>query len=248
MCPVHRHYQVGPEVPMPSDSSTHAATPPHRLPPVLWIGGAQWAGKTTVAWHLARRYPLISYDYDYHDARAHSDRARADPERYPRFHKLLHTIERDPDAIWVRPDAAQRAAATRRIWDERFRMVLDDLEKMPSGVTVLAEGWGLRPDFVAPLLSSPRQAIFLVPTEEFRQHQLAGALPRAAQFPNLRVTDRERAQRNRVERDRLLAHDVVERAEALGLRVVHVDGSLGPEQMRALVEEHFRPFLPTWIY
>jgi adenylylsulfate kinase-like enzyme len=30
------------------------------LPTVLWIGGAQWAGKTTVAWLLARRYPLIS--------------------------------------------------------------------------------------------------------------------------------------------------------------------------------------------
>lgn len=220
---------------------------PRSLPPVLWIGGAQWAGKSTVAWHLALRYPLVSYSYDYHDARVHSERARADPDRYPRFHELLATLDRDPDAIWVRPDPAQRVATTRCIWDERFRMVLDDLAAMPAGVTVLAEGWGLRPRFVAPLIDSPRQAIFLVPTEEFRQHQLA-TMPRAGQFPIPGVTDPEVVQRKRVERDRLLAHEVVEQAEALGLRVVHVDGTLGPEQMRALVEEHFKPYLPAWIY
>jgi hypothetical protein len=217
------------------------------LPPVLWIGGAQWAGKSTVAWHLAVRYSLIQYSYDYHDSRAHAERARADPERYPRFHELLAALARDPDEVWVTPEAHEVADWTRRIWSETFDMVLDDLEKLPPGVTILAEGWGLRPDFVAPLLSSPRQAIFLVPTEEFRQHQLA-TLPRAGSFARRGETDPERAQRNRVERDRLLAHEVVEQAEALGLRVVHVDGSVGPEQMRALVEEHFRPFLPTWIY
>lgn len=220
---------------------------PRSLPSVLWIGGAQWAGKTTVARHLAMRYPLISYSYDYHDARAHSDRARANPERYPRLHDVLATLDRDADAIWVRSTPHEMAARTRQVWLERFDMVLDDLAAMPPAVTVIAEGWGLRPDFVAPRIDSPRQAIFLAPTEEFRQQQLA-KLPRAGQFIPRGESDPERAQRNRVERDRLLAHEVVERAEALGLRVVHVDGSLGPEQMRELVEEHFKPYLPAWIY
>src|SRR5688572_12257298 len=131
--------------PLPSVTSPRLADRP-----VLWIGGAQWAGKTTVARLLSMRYPLICYSYDYHDARAHSERARIDPDRYPRFHELLATLERDPDAVWVRPDPAQRAATTQHIWDERFRMVLDDLALLPAGVTVLAEGWGLRRDFVAP--------------------------------------------------------------------------------------------------
>ena len=56
------------------------------------------------------------------------------------------------------------------------------------------------------------------------------------------------AQRNRIERDRLLAIEVVEQAEALGLRVIHVDGEGGPAPTLALVEEHFRPYLPAWIY
>lgn len=40
----------------------------------LWIGGGQWAGKSTIARNLARRYGLTAYHYDYHDARGHEDR------------------------------------------------------------------------------------------------------------------------------------------------------------------------------
>jgi hypothetical protein len=215
---------------------------------VLWLGGAQWAGKTTTAFLLCARYPLIRYAYDYHDARAHADRTRANPARYPDRHAWIAADDGgDRDANWVRREPHEMVESTRRTFAERFSMVLDDLAAMPSGVTVLAEGWGLRPEKVAPLIESPRQAIFLVPTEEFRQHQLA-TMPRARSFPVKGVSDPERAQRNRVERDRLLADDVVEQAGRLGLRVVHVDGKRDADQMVALVEEHFKPFLPTWIY
>jgi hypothetical protein len=40
----------------------------------LWIGGGQWAGKTTVAGLLTDRHHLVHYHYDYHDARGHEDR------------------------------------------------------------------------------------------------------------------------------------------------------------------------------
>jgi len=43
----------------------------------LWIGGGQWAGKSTVAGILAGRHGLTHYHYDYHDARAHQDRRLA---------------------------------------------------------------------------------------------------------------------------------------------------------------------------
>jgi hypothetical protein len=156
-------------------------------------------------------------------------------------------LDRDPEAFWVKKAPQEMAEITRRVWDDRFPMVLDDLAMVPAGATVLAEGWGLRPERVAPLIDSPRQAIFLVPTEEFRQHQLA-TLPRGRGFFIPGVSDPERAQRNRVERDRLLAEEVVAQADALGLRVVHVDGLGGEERIVSLVEEHFKPFLPNWIY
>lgn len=40
----------------------------------LWIGGGQWAGKSSAARILALRYGLTAYHYDYHDARGHDDR------------------------------------------------------------------------------------------------------------------------------------------------------------------------------
>jgi len=53
------------------------------------------------------------------------------------------------------------------------------------------------------------------------------------------VSDRERAQRNRVERDRLVAADAVRSAIALGIRVIEVDGSVPADEVADLVAEHF---------
>ncbi|UGQ15706.1 hypothetical protein LO772_30295 [Yinghuangia sp. ASG 101] len=41
---------------------------------MLWIGGAQWSGKTTVAEIIAEEHGLTVYHYDFHDARGHQDR------------------------------------------------------------------------------------------------------------------------------------------------------------------------------
>jgi hypothetical protein len=215
---------------------------------VLWIGGAQWAGKTSVAQLLAVRHPLILYAYDYHDARSHAERSLADPERFPNRHAFLTTLAHDPDALWVRPSPEEMAETARRSFRERFEMVLEDLGSLPPGLPVLAEGWGLRPELVAPVLTSARQAIFLVPSEEFVERQIE-RVPRAGGFnPDFAVSDPARAQRNRLARNHLLTLDVVETAARLGLRVVTVDGSAGVAELAAVVEEHFRPFLPRWRY
>jgi hypothetical protein len=214
---------------------------------VLWIGGGQWAGKTTVAHLLLARHPLLFYAYDYHDARSHADRSRADPRRYPSRHAFFLALDRHPDEAWVTPTPEAMAAGTLQSFVERFEMVVEDLLAMPAGPPILAEGWGLRPELVAPLLDSPRKALFLVPSEEFRQHQIR-TLPRASQVQALGVSDPERAQRNRVERDRILTRDVVASARRHGLRVIEVDGSLDAAGVAALAEEQFRPFLPRWLY
>ena len=214
---------------------------------MLWLGGAQWSGKSSVAKLLAVRHPLLLYAYDYHDARSHADRSRAHPNRFPQRHSWLAALDRDPDVVWVTPTPEQMAASALQSFAERFEMVLEDLRAMPGGPPVLAEGWGLRPDLVAPLLDSPRRAVFLVPSEEFRQSQLR-TLPRAGRFTAAGVSDPERAQRNRIVRDRLLAQDVVESARRLGLRVITVDGSQDVAGVAELVGEHFRPHLPSWLY
>lgn len=218
-----------------------------RLDEVLWIGGAQWAGKTTVARLLAARYPLVVYAYDYHDARSHTARARAEADRFPTFNAFLDGLDADPDSVWSAPSPAEMAEQMLAIFSERFQMVQEDVAALPDGTPVLAEGWGLRPDLVAPHLDLRERAIFLVPSESFRQSQLT-TLDRARCLDASGLRTPMRAQRNRVERDRVLADDVAERAVALNLPLIVVDGSENEAAIAARVAKQFRPYLPNWLY
>ena len=202
----------------------------------LWIGGGQWAGKTTVAGILAGRHGVTHYHYDYHDARGHEDRRIAARLRRGEPLESPH-----PDAVWVTPSPGEMAAVVLSGFPERFEWVLDDLRALVTPRPVLADGWGLRPELVVPVAGSPRQMIVLVPTEEFRRHQLA-VLPRAGTF-NAQVSDPVKAQRNRVARDGLIIQDVTENARRSGVRIIEVDGSRGAEAIAEMVADHFSPFL-----
>jgi hypothetical protein len=203
----------------------------------LWIGGGQWAGKSTVARILARRYGLTAYHYDYHDARGHDDRRIA---RRVRLGEPAHGP--DPGDIWVNTTPEQMAAATLAGFPVRFEWALDDLRGLVSGRPVIAEGWGLRPELVAPIIDSPRRMAVMVATEEFRQRQLRD-LPRAATFSQ-QVSDPARGQRNRLARDRIVAEDAASSARRLGIRVIEVDGTHDANAIAGIVADHFRPYLP----
>lgn len=206
---------------------------------VLWLGGGQWAGKTSVARELSARHGLHHYQYDYHDARGHYARAAAEPARFPRRFAFQQALADDPNRAWVTPTPRDLADWTLEICAERFQMVLEDLDALPRDRQVIAEGFGLRPDLVATQIEDPREALFLVPTEAFRRVQGA-RLERATSAPP-GVSDPARAVRNRWERDRLLAEDVVRSAALLGLTVIHVDGS---KSLSDVVHEAEMQFLP----
>ncbi|MFF5447704.1 hypothetical protein [Streptomyces sp. NPDC012888] len=203
----------------------------------LWIGGGQWAGKSTVARLLAVRYGVTAYHYDYHDARAHNDR------RIARRLALGEPVtEPDPDEVWVHTTPERMAAGTLAGFPVRFQWALDDLRALVSGRPVIAEGWGLRPELVAPVADSPRRMIVMVPTPGFRERQ-ARELPRAASLGHP-FSDPARAQANRLARDRLVAEDAVRTAHRLGIRVIEIDGSRDADAIAELVADHFGPYLP----
>lgn len=203
---------------------------------MLWIGGAQWAGKTTVSDLVAGRYGLTAYHYDYHDSRGHQDRRIA--------HRVMHGEPMaDPDAedVWINHGPRSMAAQVLAGFPARFEWALDDLRAWFTGRPAIAEGWGLRPELVAPLIDSPRRMVVLVPTEEFRQHQLS-TLPRALAV-DATVSDPALAQANRVARDRLIADDAVRSARRLGIRVIEVDGMRDATAVAAEVADVFAPYL-----
>jgi hypothetical protein len=150
--------------------------------------------------------------------------------------------EPDAESMWVRSTPEQMADHALAVFVERFEAVQDDLRALVSPRPIIADGWGLRPELVAPVTSSTRRMVVMVPTEEFRHHQLA-RLPRAGTISQ-KVSDPQLAQRNRIERDRLLAEDAVRNARRLGIRVIEVDGTRDARAMADVVADCFREFLP----
>jgi hypothetical protein len=203
---------------------------------LLWIGGAPDAGKTSIADLLAEKYQLQVYHFDRHEP-AHF--ARANPNHHPALF-AAHPARMTPDERWVRQPVERMVRQTIASWTERCGMAVADLLAMPKQPMIVAEGPGFFPECIAPLLHQPRQAIWLVPTEPFKQASAARRNKLTARFE---TSDPARAQRNWYARDLGLAAYVTQSVEAYGLTLLTVDGSRSLGAIAALVEAHFAPLL-----
>jgi hypothetical protein len=201
-----------------------------RLRHVLWIGGGTGAGKSSVAIALAERYRFERYNYDWHDSRDHAERTRAD--RHPHNATFLAMTL---DERWLLRTPRQMADETIGGFRERFEMVIDDLLLMPEHPQVVADGFGLLPELVDAVVESPRQAIFLLPTPEFR----VAALERRGWRTIEGTSDSDRARANRLARDGLLTEHIGESAARLGLSTIVVDGARALDEIATEVAKHF---------
>ena len=207
-----------------------------RLRHVLWIGGGPQAGKTTLSRLLAGKWDLKIYNIDWHAVREHAGRPGTAVAAFQRL---------SMDERWAVPSADQLLERSVTIWQDGFTLVLDDLLALPDSRTIVAEGPGAFPWCVAPLLSTARQAIFLVPTRERRDIVASrrwgvGQLER---FPG--VVEREQALSKVSARDALLDARIVSSCADLGLRCERVDGSRDLDDSLALLEDQFREHLPA---
>lgn len=205
---------------------------------VLWIGGATDSGKTSVARALAEKYGWQQYHLDRYDREvAPGHWARINPVRQP--HMTAH-IAKSMDDRWVNTSPAEMLGRWLEIARERFEMVLEDLGGLPATPMVVAEGYGLLPELVAPLISSTHQAIWLVSNEAFKRETYLRRVERGEKGAHQpERSDPERARENHIGRDLLIGEYVRERAEALGLRVVTIDGGRTLEEVVSLVDAHF---------
>jgi hypothetical protein len=190
---------------------------------VLWIGGGQGSGKSSIARALSRRFDLQLYVIDF--------RVWAHEPRMPdTAFKALSMDER-----WV--DATPRQmldwfVTTSR---HRFRLVLEDLATLPSSPVAVVEGPQLFPTSVSAVLRQPDQALFLVPDlEEQRERLLArGPIPG--------TSDGLRARANATERDLMITQRFGWEAADLRLTALPVDMPL--EEMVERATAHFLPVI-----
>ena len=203
---------------------------------VLWIGGGPQAGKTTLARLLAGKWDLKIYNLDWHAVRDHE--LRTTPA-------IAAFQAQSMDERWALPEVRDLLTRAIAFWETNFELVLDDLAALPRERVIVAEGPRALPWCVAPAITSPRQAIFLVPTPEWREAAAErrwgpGQLER---FPG--IVDRERALAKLRERDALLDERIIASCRELGLRHERVDGTRDLDASLAVLEEQFAPYLPT---
>jgi hypothetical protein len=200
---------------------------PSRLRHVRWIGGGSGAGKSTVARQLAADYGLRLYNCDDTMA-AHASRLTAAAAPLLRAFVAMSMDER-----WVTRPPEVMVKTFPWFAGEGFDLITEDLLALPPEPAILVEGFRLLPRLVAPLLSLPQQAVWLVPTPAFRR----SAFDRRGytwEIPS-KTSQPERALANLLIRDKLFSDEVVAVATALHLRVVEVDGTLGTDEVTTKV-------------
>jgi len=193
------------------------------LADVLWIGGPQASGTSSVARALSRRFDLQLYNVDH--------RTWAHQPRMPRSEFASLSM----DERWVDATPAQMLDWFVSTSRHRFRLVLEDLRALPDSPAAVVEGPQLFPTSVAAVLRSPDQALFLLPdVDRQREHLLARG-------PILRTSDGLRARANATERDLMITRRFTYEAADLQLCVLRVDAPLDEMIERAV--DHFRPVI-----
>jgi hypothetical protein len=201
-----------------------------RLGHIRWIGGGSGAGKSTVARRLADRYSLRLYRTD----DVHTNHIeRTDPAEMPLANAF---IAMDMDARWMNRSPHEMLKTFHWFDGEAFDRIVEDLLIMAEKPgMVLAEGFRLLPRLVAPLLSHPSQAVWLIPSPEFRRaafdsRGFTWSIPR-------RTKDPERALANLLERDHLFTELLLSEARALQLHTIEVQEGLDVEALTTRVAE-----------
>ena len=192
---------------------------------VLWIGGPQGSGKSSIAWELSRRFGLQLYAVD--------ARTWVHEARMPRTEFSTLTM----DERWVDAEPERMLEWFLTTSRHRFRLVLQDLAALPDAPGVVVEGPQLFPPLVAAVLRDRRRALFLLPpaAEMARRLSERGGLPG--------TSNPERARANATERDLLIALEYRRDVEILDLPHLHVDAPLDEMIERAVAA--FEPLLDS---
>lgn len=196
---------------------------PQRLRHIRWIGGGSGAGKSTIARFLAEKHGFRLYHCDDTQS-AHTARSNAAD------HPMLHAfIAMTMDERWAKRTPEEMFRTFHGFHGEGFGLILEDLLDLPTDAPVLVEGYKLLPRLVAPLLSQPDQAVWLIPTPEWRRTAFSrrGSLWSIAG----QTSDPQTALANLLARDALYTEEVRKQAVAWHLNTIEVNGSASIDEL-----------------
>ena len=203
-----------------------------QLQHVYWIGGGSGAGKSTVAHRIAAQHGLHVYTTD--DVMAEHAR-RSTREDSP----LLHTfLSMNMDERWVNRPPKLMLETFHWFQGEGFRLIIEDLLRLPREPGVIVEGFRLLPRLVNPFLSVPAHAVWLLPTPAFRQAVVESRGGSASGFL-ARTSDPERALRNLLERDRMFTDILREDVARLEVHAIEVEATMTEDDLVQRVAEVF---------
>jgi hypothetical protein len=203
-----------------------------RLRHVRWIGGGSGGGKSVLAQRLAAQYDLRLYALD--DVMgAHAARTTAADS--PRLHEF---IAMDMDQRWLLRPPEVMLDTFHWYRGEGFGLIVEDLLALPDDRIVIVEGFRALPELVQPLLSFAGQAVWLLPTADFREYafdkrdtkwQIAG-----------KTSDPPTALANLLERDHRFTERLRAESARLGLPVLEVSATISEDEVAGQVAELMR--------
>lgn len=205
--------------PIPDTGTSRELT--DRLAHVRWIAGGTAAGKSTLARVLADRHGADVYNGDRAE---HSWLARCTPQRHPHLSAMRGV---PPGGMWESRTPQQVFQAMASLHGETIGFVIEDLLTMPADHIILVDYFGILPAHLAPLLHhQPDQAVFLLPTPEFRQNALRARYADPARArANWGSNDPETMLAMRLARDALWDEEVRSQADGHALDIITVNGS-----------------------
>jgi 2-phosphoglycerate kinase len=198
---------------------------------VYWLGGGTGGGKSTIAHRLAAAHRLSVYDTD---AAMSKHTKRTSPDDSPFLHKF---VAMDMDERWLNRSPETMLETFHWYRGEGFHLIVDDLLNSSAQPGVIVEGFRVLPHLVKPLLATPRQAVWLLPTPEFREAAFAsrGSTWTIAQH----TSDPEKARRNLLERDRQFTERLAAEVKRLDLQAIEVDAAMTEEELTTRVAAAF---------
>ena len=213
---------------------------------VLWIGGSPCAGKSTIGHTIARTHVFLSYFLDPMGRNHIARRLAAGDVKMAAFLKMTMNQR------WLERSVEELVQEVLESWTKECQLAIEDLLAMPKEWFIIAEG-NFFPECVAPYLSNPHQAVWLVPTETFseqirRRRGAEQAKRQEQQGVADESSDPEKRLHNLIQRDSQLANYVKQQAEKLHLSVYEVDGSRSLDDMTTLVEKHFEPYIVEHLH